>query len=382
MKKFILPFVLTASTFAFADTLPSSIIGGGDPLDDSVWYELTETPATNSYFEVKSSTDDSQKKYAGFKFSNDSNITYTFTVNNTNNIVNGVETSKKETILGFSVSANFVVPSIHVNFDYNKNYDNANFLNFDVYDGATLTLGRITQTRDTSVHNDKPNNYTNNYVSFRGNNKGSKVIYEGSDDPTDVANTLGLMLNFSGGVTFQNKNNLTVSTMKLQNNCTLDLNADFTISSTVYISTGTNGTFNLNLNGNDFTSKASANMEGKGNETINVSFGEADADGSIFAFCGLNSSDLTSKYNNMDFNFTDYDPLTDFIYFKYAPKGEDGGLHIIGGDYVGQTFLTKAGEGEWAGWTQYYVEAIPEPSTYAIIFGLFSLGFATYRRRK
>ena len=87
MKKFILPFVLTASTFAFADTLPSSIIGGGDPLDDSAWYELTETPATNSYFEVKSSTDDSQKKYAGFKFSNDSNITYTFTVNNTNNIV-------------------------------------------------------------------------------------------------------------------------------------------------------------------------------------------------------------------------------------------------------------------------------------------------------
>ncbi len=368
MKKIILPLVLSATTFVFGASLPSSIVGGGNILDDGAWYDITEAAPDNTRIDVNPGD---SGNYAGYKTSNNTTINFTFSNNPDSSSANGAES-----ITAYIGRADFSIkPIVHINYDYCKGYNEGrNFLIWYINNGSTLTLNGITTTL--------ANVATDNYLQLASNDgtKGT-VVYEGTSNSDDAVNKLNFMVNING-VNFKNNNALTVRTMKWQNGSTIDMGADFTVTNAIFVS---GKQTNINLNGHNFTALVGASME-QTDAVLNIAFGEADADGSVFAFKGSGAGHAShlEKWTSMTFAFTDYDPLTDFIYFKDIPAGEDGvgGLKITGGDYAGQEFLTKVGEGEWAGWTQYYVEAIPEPSTYAIIFGLLSLGFATYRRRK
>ncbi len=102
---------------------------------------------------------------------------------------------------------------------------------------------------------------------------------------------------------------------------------------------------------------------------------KADYDGakltSLGKFSGLTTKDFTDGFTleNLDINLSDEDYLTIAISIDTSliPELASGGMGMEGLTTVRFTL------------TEYVV---PEPSTYAAIFGMLALGFAVYRRRK
>ena len=102
---------------------------------------------------------------------------------------------------------------------------------------------------------------------------------------------------------------------------------------------------------------------------------KADYDGakltSLGKFSGLTTKDFTDGFTleNLDIDLSDEDYFTIAISIDTSliPELASGGMGMEGLTTVRFTL------------TEYVV---PEPSTYAAIFGMLALGFAVYRRRK
>ncbi len=365
MKNILTLTALTfVSTSVFANTLTSDSIYGGGDFETGNYFEVTSVN-TNTTINANAT---SGTQYAGIT---GSQLSYVFT-----------NTPSNESITAYNGSSNFYIKnSIYVSLDPAE-WQRNNYLYFDVKNNSTLKLNTFEIVR-TKVdgYADGP---IQSYIVFRGETGGSsKVIYNGTDgsganDAAKGYNNLNAMLDLQK-ITFTNENVLWIKGLKMETGSALSLGADMT-TETHYM----NDNHSINLNGYNYKSTSGLNVEGSSaTKVIDVTFGTEADDTSVFAIKG-NAVDwveaYVTRYNLVEYAFTDYDPTTDFIYFKDIPTNENV-LSITGGLYAGQTFLTKAGEGEWAGWTQYYVEAIPEPAEYAAVFALLALGFAIYRRK-
>lgn len=339
-----------------ADTLPSVITGGGDD-----FLNITEEVADNTLIDV---TGTSGTAYAGIE-----GVDITYNLNTT--------TTAKESFVAYQGNSDFEIKNnIVVNLD-SASYPNTNNLQFNIRNASHLKINSLELVPD----NDSVDNYIM-FVNDLGGEK-SKITYVGSDgsNPYDEAkkiNNLRGMI-YLTNIEFRNENVLTVKSFKMNEHSVLNMGADLN-AEILYVTAN----FAINLNGNDFYSKSGLNVEGSvADRVITVTFGTEAGDTSTFAVKGNQvtwNDSYIERYNNVRYEFTDYDPTTDFIYMKDIPEN-DNPLSIIGGEYAGFEFVSKEiTEGEYAGWTQYYVN-IPEPSHIAAILGALSLIFVCRRRR-
>lgn len=80
-----------------------------------------------------------------------------------------------------------------------------------------------------------------------------------------------------------------------------------------------------------------------------------------------NGQNINSDFGGLDGNDPDFNPDTPFVDQPYIDENGD----------------TQIGSGLTGGYTPGGDEApVPEPATYALLFGLVALGFAAYRRRR
>ena len=255
-----------------------------------------------------------------------------------------------------------------LNFSFSGNdWGGRSFVQFDIAAGKTLKLEDVyvsyTETRNNSrlvFNGEDSKNISNAVLTFRNNSMAkSSLVMENvnvSYTNSSLSNGITIFWNYS----------------------TLNLNGKFTTEE-LYVSPGkADDSIVLNMNGHDLVTGNYINNGGDLTPNINVFFGDdADADGYV-NFIVNGGYNIPAKYTSSTITFHDFDYGEDrFISQKELPTN----LSLIFKGYEDKEIICeKLTSGEYKGYYSYYV--IPEPSTYAMIFGALALGFVAYRRRK
>ncbi len=366
MKKFTLIslFVLSASLYS-ADVSFSPIYGGGDSTALDAKY--IETDAINNANVTINSTG-SGTQYAG---STGGAWTYTFLAENNTVMEN------------YAVVANAsfkILNNVSINYASPNHYDNRDTFTFNAAKADTVLY--INNLTVTSTNNTNSSNYT----AFSG--LGKKVIGSVTD------NYICGLVNLAAG-TLETTTDLTLQNYKNAKNTVLSLGGSMTVKSDWYMawssasSTASNPTA-INLNGYDFTVKK-LNVESSSSSPIEVtiSYGE-DANDDGYVLFAIGSANIPSGKDIGSFIITDFKYGEDLflvqtpfanIESKLVFEGYEG--KEIQSKVLTEMDLVNIGNGldeSYLGYTSYYV--IPEPSTYALFFGILALGFVAYKRRR
>ncbi len=131
----------------------------------------------------------------------------------------------------------------------------------------------------------------------------------------------------------------------------------------------------VKLNGHTLTANA-INMNAEAGLPHGDLAIDMNGDGSQFICDGSVSFDTSNNFDDYHIDFINY-TSDDKILFKN--KLSDTVLSKISINGLSGDSIKSVQEG---GYYSYYVVAVPEPSTYALIFGALALGFVAYRRRK
>ena len=366
MKKFtLIPlFVLSASLYS-ADASFSPIYGGGDSTALDAKY--IETGAINDANVTINSTG-SGTQYAG---STGGAWTYTFLAENNTVMEN------------YAVVANAsfkILNNVIINYASPNHYDNRDTFTFNAAKADTvLYINNLTVTSTNNTN-------TSNYTAFSG--LGKKVIGSVTD------NYICGLVHLAAG-TLETTTDLTLQNYKNAKNTVLSLGGSMTVKSAWYMSwssassTASNPTA-INLNGYDFIVKG-LNVESSSSSPIEVtiSYGE-DANDDGYVLFAIGSAYIPSGKDIGSFIITDFKYGEDLFLVQTPFANIESKLVFEG--YEGKEIQSKVltemdivniGNGldeSYIGYTSYYV--IPEPSTYALFFGILALGFVAYKRRR
>ena len=349
MKKILLISSLFASAVAFAQsgTLGNSYVGGGTDYYNVTTQNLDFNTSLGS-ITVSSGT---SGNYAGWEGS-DIGVSYE----------NKSQTSTVLTVESdWTIKNNFIITSA------SKEWATTSNTKFVVKNGSTLTFSNLV---------DNNNTYNANQVLFTGidnaNGENSKVVLNLSTTRTTANQTFGgTGLRLENIDAFYTNSNIRLYQMKLEGNATLNLSSDF-VMEYMYVNNKNN---RIKLNGCEFdfsqSNWATKNEQNRVSELI-VDF--SNGAGTYIAH-GLNTGTNAVEMVIENFNY-----MEDFLVF--ATQVDKSFLTFVatdGTEYTGNQITEEV----WTGGYRYYVDGlIPEPSTYAGIFGVIALGFALYRRRK
>lgn len=362
MKKILLISSLFASVTLLADSgiLASRYCGGG-----TEYFELLES-ATNLDFahdaglesnRVMISDADDLTRYAGWKGA-DIGIDYQHTGS----------TQTKEIM---RINADWTIKNKFIVRSECKDWNGKSNTKFIVRNGSTLTMENLV---GNAV------NTNSNFVSFYGeNNTGvtarNKVILTLSsadlDATTVTSNNFGKSVLRLSNIDMEYTNSyMKINQLMMDGNTLLSLSSDMKIDY-VY-SNGKNNVIALNGNELNFTTgeiRAESTIAGE----LFIDYNNGA--GTFIAKNFYSGNTSTFLYLN-DFNY-----LEDLLIFSSASVNKSRIFfeYSDGRTYTGDDILVKdLGNNQYS----YYVEVIPEPSTYAGIFGVIALGLALYRRRK
>ncbi len=349
MKKILLISSLFASAVAFAQsgTLGTSYVGGGTDYYNVTTQNLDFNSSLGS-ITVSSGT---SGNYAGWEGS-DIGVTYE---------------NKSQTFTALTVESNWTIKNNFIITSASNDWARTSNTKFVVKNGSTLTFSNLV---------DNNNTHNANQVLFTGidnaNGENSKVVLNLSTTRTSGNQTFGGSgLRLENIDAFYTNSNIKLYQMKLEGNATLNLSSDF-VMEYMYVNNKNN---RIKLNGCEFNF-ASSNWNSKNEKNVASELIVDFSNGAgTYIANGLNTGNLAVEMVIENFNY-----MEDFLVFtNQVDKSLITFVADNGTEYTGNQITEEV----WTGGYRYYVDGlIPEPSTYAGIFGVVALGFALYRRRK
>lgn len=364
MKKILLLSSLFVGSLTLAQaqsgTLLTEYIGGGTD-----FYEVTEENLSIHAYNVNTASGTAitikasgEEKYAGIDGK---------AIGLTATKIDGVKqvATAVYTYTDWIIKNQFIVSSTC------DHYNNGARTYFYVKDGAKLTLSNLVAISP---------NTNSNFLNFEGQNSENNTLLgkvvlniSHSDSGTLVANNLGnTAIRFKNIEASFTNETVKVNQLHLEGDAVLSLQQDFLVSSVMYGKKANT----IKLNGNEFSVKNN-NFAGEGQTTTLT----IDYSNGVGTFLGksLSTSETTKVYLEI-INYNNDEG--DMLIFTSSSVAKDNIKFIAqdGTEYTGSDIeVENLGSGQY----RYYVEGlIPEPSTYAAIFGVIALTFALYRRRK
>lgn len=334
--------LLLAVNSAFADT----------QVIDGKTYLVYDNPLTNQTLN-SAAQEVWDNGYAGIVSSANLELKYEFDATlSTFKILNATDDITIKNTLNFSFTGN--------------NWSGRSFVQFDIAGAKTLTLEDVYVSYTQTINNSRlvfngadSKNISNVVLTFRDNSMAQSSLVMENVNVSFTNSSL------SNGITL------------FWNYATLNLNGKLTTDQTYVSPSKADDSVVLNMNGHDYITKDYINNGGDLTPNLNVYFGdEADGDGAV-NFVISAAYNVNAKYTST-ITFHDFDFGEDnFIVKNKIPTA----LSLVFKGYEDKEIICEQlTSGEYAGYYSYYV--IPEPSTYAMIFGAMALGFVAYRRRK
>ena len=353
-------FSMLTVIFANASLYAVATINGGGNLETGTYFPI-ETARNDKDAEFYISNSDSGTRYAGMS---GESLNYTFTDNST-----------YEKFSAFHADADFRIKNtVNISFGNPTNWNVRDEIYFNVVSGKTLYIDNLNVTCSNPYN-------SSNYIVFGSG--GTKVL------GNVTGNYIRSLVHLTSGV-LKTNSDLRMGSYKTSNGATLNLGGDLKVEGSWYLNwSDANYSANkttINLNGYDFvlagTLQVEANAAAKAD--VIISFGDED-DVSIFA---LNETANSSNINSIvitDFEYgknlfllkTPFDNIESMLSFE-GYEGKE-----IQSKVLTELDIVNIGNGiddSYLGYTSYYV--IPEPSTYALFFGILALGFVAYKRRR
>ncbi len=343
MKKLpLLAFAISAACLT-AETLPTTIIGGGEDF-------LTIDSISNPSMVTVNSGDNG---YAGIE---GGTISYVIPPSSG-------ATSKNI----FEIKSDFEIKS-PIEIEYQgTSYETSTNVKFIVSNGATLKIDNFKVVGDSVANGSR--------TCLNGTSSAQAKIYFTAAD-----NSIGYSTLYSEYADVYLTGPLTCGMLYLWRGANINLNGDLHSLSAFYMQPGADVPANMNLNGYNYIGHATFVSEDakNPNSILNVTFGDdADGDGKVvFANYTVGGGQIS----NAEIHFLDYDRESDLVLFrtKLSDSLQDSLLVFEG--YEGMSVEVETIT--WDGATYYSYYVIPEPSAIAACFGMLSLLCAFIARRK
>ncbi len=188
------------------------------------------------------------------------------------------------------------------------------------------------------------------------------------------------------------KNGANTQILAAQNN---SIKGTITVNEGMLGYASSNKVESVTVNGGEFASWNNSSMSDLSIGTLNMNGGKLHFDFNIATNSALSlakNSDLIGSILSSDFTFANIVADTSYILFSFEDgsmnsylqaivDSEDNGkykyIDKASGQYYFAKFAAEDGTGEFS-----VMFSVPEPSTWAAIFGALALAFAIYRRRK
>lgn len=343
MKKLpLLAFAISASCLT-AETLPTTIIGGGEDF-------LTIDSISNPSMVTVNSGDNG---YAGIE---GGTISY---------VIPPSSGATNKNI--FEIKSDFEIKS-PIEIEYQgTSYETSTNVKFIVSNGATLKIDNFKVVGDSAANGSR--------TCLIGTSSAQAKIYFTAAD-----NSIGYSTLYSEYADVYLTGPLTCGMLYLWRGANINLNGDLHSLSAFYMQPGADVPANMNLNGYNYIGHATFVSEDakNPNSILNVTFGDdADGDGKV-VFSNYTVGGI--QISNAEIHFLDYDRESDLVLFrtKLSDSLQDSLLVFEG--YEGMSVEVETIT--WDGTTYYSYYVIPEPSAIAACFGMLSLLCAFIARRK
>ena len=325
-------------------------------------------------------------------------LTTTFAFGNKNFTTDGEVVTKD--VSGGNIwvgnNPNWGRPCPHVDLIVDKNVSFSNFQNLYLYEtnsitfngGNTVSGGQISFYSNTSLY---ATNTTFNLTTFDmgGANNAKAEIIGGvfNVDRLNVIDSASIVFDgVSGKINTMTKRGSvnggeeSLFNMTLKNGSSMEVSPAYlgALCANVYLESGSSLTVGTKLNtGTEIVVGSGCSMTVDGNLTTTKSLTVA-SDASISA-SGFNFEKLTITFDE------DFTADSDVSFNLEDIFGDQAGM-VLSALESGTDFTVSGNNGEFSasidgGTIHIDTQVIPEPSTVAVIFGIFALGFAAYRKR-